>query len=445
MGKYVGGYHTLQPKQNTFGKVVENISNDMKVQSAQKIINDPNATPMQQAMALASLNQEKLGVEVFKKAANQSTLAGIEERLSQNLGIAQPTQVEAPRDRSWRDQAMSGMTPPIRDASQDTVAQPGAEGTGSPTQPGFSVSGPQNVARNSTALNQQAPNPNMAGGLPQVAPQATATPQVDPEREAAAYEKAAQEAARAGNHPVATQYANKAKEVRKEVRANKEARAKEDASVRAANAPWREKILNSAESFNKDMQILDRIEKLSPEVEVTPAMAKTLQVLGIPISVMQSKNAQEMDKLSQDLTTQAVGDYGSRLFATEFQTMLRRIPTLLNDPEGRQAIIRNLKMYKELGNIRSQTYMDLYNAEKANGVRDPIVRREDVLQIAGPKEEEFLNLFNESLARDFGPQSELNEKVELAPNEVSMVFPDGTRRRVNKSEVGKWLEWGRLE
>ncbi len=214
MAKYVGNSQYDRPKRDFSEKMgiaaeglakgIEAYGKIKQTEVAKQTLANPKSTPIEKAMALASIGQEKLGTEIFKKSANDSTLSGIEERLRNNLGV-NPAE-EATRDRSWRPEI----------AQQETTAQPGAEGTGSPTQPGFSVGSPQAAARNATALDQQAPNMN--GGVPQGGVMPQAQQQVDPQREAAAYEQAAQEAARAGNHPVATQYANKAKEINKGIR-----------------------------------------------------------------------------------------------------------------------------------------------------------------------------------------------------------------------------------
>lgn len=187
----VGGYQKLKATEH-----------------AQAVIANPKATPIEKAMALASIGQEKLGTEVFKKAADQSALSGIEQRLNQNLGRGQPN--------------VPGATPPIR-PNEPIATQPGATEAGTATQPGFTPNAPQAAARNATALQPNAQPPIMAG-----APQAAPQPQVDPEQEAQAYEQAAMEAAKENRHDVATQYANKANQIRKDIRNDKQAKQKQE-------------------------------------------------------------------------------------------------------------------------------------------------------------------------------------------------------------------------
>lgn len=232
MSKYVGGLPTLKAHQpvnpnsmaEQFDKAGQKYVKDKKLESAQKVVNDPHSTPIQKALALASIGQEKLGSDVYKKAADESLIGGVEQRLQQRLqgGTAQ----EPARDRSWVPD-MTGRTPPIRDAGQASSAQPAAQGFGSPTQPGFTPGAPSRAASNATAIDSQIPSaPPMrppAPMAPQVAPQ-----EVAPEEKAEAYDEAARELAKT-NPSLARFYENKSNNIQKSIRADKIADAKRDA------------------------------------------------------------------------------------------------------------------------------------------------------------------------------------------------------------------------
>lgn len=233
----VGGYQKLKATEH-----------------AQAVIANPKATPIEKAMALASIGQEKLGTEVFKKAADQSVLSGIEERLNQNLGRGQPN--------------IPGATPPIR-PNEPVATQPGATEAGTATQPGFSQNGPTNAARNATALQPNAQPPMMAG-----APQAAPQPQVDPEQEAQAYEQAAMEAAKENRHDVATQYGNKANQIRKtENDKNKAAATKftgDRAYAHKTNKTFHEDIEATSKKLPQAQMLLDMAQQAVDSGEVGP-------------------------------------------------------------------------------------------------------------------------------------------------------------------------------
>lgn len=249
MAKYVGGSEYAQPKVNPIQQGVlsgvQEISKQVQVARVQKLLDDPKASTIQKAMALASLGHEKLGSDLLKQQANQSALQQIQENLRQNLGMGQQESNPQGRDRSWLPD-MSGRTPTIRPNEPVNQVQPGAEPQGTPSQPGFSPNAPAMAARNATALNTQ--------GVPQMGNVPQATPQVMPqqrqislEQEAEAYENAAQQAAMLGNHPVAVQYANKANQIRKDARES----AKMQRDVFESERDYAAK---ETESFRKNLQ-----------------------------------------------------------------------------------------------------------------------------------------------------------------------------------------------
>ena len=194
---------------------------------------------------------------MYKKAANETLIGGIEERLNQRLG------------RGGGAPASQGGTAPIRSnepVTQNqnvapTTAQPGAEGT--PTQRPFTINGPANASRNATALNMPQQNPNMAGDVPQGAPQQQ---QIDPLQEAAALDQAAQEAASIGNSPLANQYGNRANQIRKDVRAQTKAEADKEAR--------QEKTLLAIHKTEK--AAYDELEKEAKQAKTTSRARDTM-------------------------------------------------------------------------------------------------------------------------------------------------------------------------
>jgi hypothetical protein len=56
-----GGKDTSNDFSQALGQVVQGYTQGKKVEEAKAIINNPKSTPIQQAMALASIGQEKLG------------------------------------------------------------------------------------------------------------------------------------------------------------------------------------------------------------------------------------------------------------------------------------------------------------------------------------------------------------------------------------------------
>ncbi len=90
--------------------------------------------------------------------------------------------------------------------------------------------------------------------------------------------------------------------------------------------------------------ILGRMEALNNSNELTDAgLANFMNYFHIPIESLKNYTNDEYNKLSNDLTAGITNDYGNRILASEFNVMLRRIPTLQNTPEGRTQIIQNMR------------------------------------------------------------------------------------------------------
>lgn len=148
MSKYVGGLPTLRAHQpvnpdamsDEFNKAGEKYIQNKKLEAAQKVVNDPNATAIQKAMALASIGQEKLGSEVYKQSAKSANVSTIEQGLEAALNSIRRGGNGAPN--------VAGATPPIR------------ENTAAPTI-SFTPSAPNRAATSAiTAQMMQGVDPN---------------------------------------------------------------------------------------------------------------------------------------------------------------------------------------------------------------------------------------------------------------------------------------------
>lgn len=270
MPKYVGNQEYLTPKRSFADKLaiasegvakgIQTYGQMKQMQEAKAVLADPKSTPIQQAMALASMGHEKIGSDVYKKSADQSLIADVESRLNQRLG--------------------RNITPTTNE--QVNTVQPGAEGTGSLTQPGFSPAGPQQAARNATALNQpqlrdpplRQPAPMMQN-TPQGIPQSAPVPQVTPLDQAEAYDQAAQELA-AAKPTVARFYENKANQIRKDVRADKKLAMDERQFAVNQNKAFNEETDKIQKSLPLKSQALDLAESAVSSGEVGPLSRNNL-------------------------------------------------------------------------------------------------------------------------------------------------------------------------
>lgn len=110
--------HTPNPIAQGFAQGVANFAqaytNQKQQQNAQRIVNDPNSTPIQKAMALASVGQEKLAASAYSDMAKteQSKIAQANDaKVMQSMGISG-------QENSSQSQQPATSTPNMQDLSK---------------------------------------------------------------------------------------------------------------------------------------------------------------------------------------------------------------------------------------------------------------------------------------------------------------------------------------
>lgn len=439
MAKYAGNQEYLTPPRSFAEKLniaSEGVSKGLQFYAqyktkdeANKVLNNPNATPIQKAIALANMGHEKLGSDVLKTSVNQSIVDGINQKLQEDLK----------RIRGGNQNAPNANNVPVPTTNQaPTTAQPGPEG--SPTQRPFTVNGPQNAGRNATELGFNAPATTQ--NAPQVAPAPQMSPRDQALAEADAYDQAASAAAQTGNVALQRDYQEKANQRRKDVRVDQQAKAKEKVAIRNANKAFREKIVGGIKNSKKMDFQLDQMEQLNEEgIEVSPLGYTALNMAGVPLSAFfDAPNAEALNKLSMDTTTGAVRDYGNRLFASEFKVFLQRIPELWQSQEGRRRVIKTMRMYNNLEKTEQDAYLQLYDFQKSQGEKNPVVEQEDVVRLAEERENQLIDQLNTELASE----RQIRDLGEVGKNKTLVRFPDGQILPVPNNELKEALQWGEV-
>jgi len=90
MSKFVGGYHTLRPKEDHFSKTMANVDRAV----AEYTLNDPKASPMQKAVAMTKISPQG-AVQMLKSQAEadeKKQIAQSDAQYMQSRGIAPPSQ-----------------------------------------------------------------------------------------------------------------------------------------------------------------------------------------------------------------------------------------------------------------------------------------------------------------------------------------------------------------
>ena len=114
---------------------------------------------------------------------------------------------------------------------------------------------------------------------------------------------------------------------------------------------------------------LNRQQALSDKGDLsTGPMIKTLNVLGIPLAVLNNPDTEEFSKLEADYVRDVSQIFTGQIRVFEIQAYLKTIPSLMNSKDGRDAIIRNRRTLNEMKNIRFDAMKDII---KENGGKRP--------------------------------------------------------------------------
>ena len=176
---------------------------------------------------------------------------------------------------------------------------------------------------------------------------------------------------------------------------------------------------------------LDRMEELSGKEGLsTPLMIKALDTVGLPIGILSNPDTEEYRKLETDFIRDARDVFpGGRITNYEIQSYLKTIPTLLNSKEGREAIIRNRKLFNEAKEIK---YNEYKNILKENGGRKPpnlgILLEERVADKISQIEDKF--------------KQGIQKETEKFQQPIPMIDPQGRTVNIPPSQIERALKAG---
>ncbi len=354
------------------GRGVGSLADAYRQSKANEILQNPNATPMQQAMAFAQLGQNQSAAQVIKQGGIQKVQADIAKRFP--------------------------------DLS-------GGVGGGAQTVPGAT---PTIVPMTVTGATRQPPNAQIPDNVvnaiegipPQVQPQEMPVNQSDqvqqpviegPEQKLAKAQQFRQRAEAynaAGLTPQANTDLSQANSLENQAIAQEKLQRADERETRKETQKYVDKILDSYQGAKTSEAILGQMEELSGKGNLsTPAMNTLLNKIGIPIGILNNPDSEEFDKLANTLTRDIQKFYGARILASEFQNFLKQIPTLNNSPEGRKRIIDNLNTMLNPAKFEYEAYKQII---RENGGKRPPDLRERVMDRMEPLLDQWATEFKQS-------------------------------------------------
>jgi len=186
--------------------------------------------------------------------------------------------------------------------------------------------------------------------------------------------------------------------------------SKEKIAARKESQDYRNQVMNNYKKSIYTQSRLNRIQQLGKSKNLpTPMQYKLITALGLPEGVM-SGEAQELQKLSTELTSGVTDAYRGRILDFEVRNFAHTLPNLMQSKEGRERVIRNTMLLKDPVALEYKTMKEII---KENGGEVPFGLPEKVTE----RMEGYLEKFKD----DFGRQGD--KSVNIPQGFVKIVNP----------------------
>jgi hypothetical protein len=181
---------------------------------------------------------------------------------------------------------------------------------------------------------------------------------------------------------------------------------------------------------NEDIR-LERSEVLDKEGNVSaPLLVKALDALGLPIGILGNPATEEYRKIEADYVRDVSKVFpGGKITNYEVQSYLKTIPSLMNTPDGRKAIVRNRKLLNEAKKVRYDEYKKII--KENNGKKPP-----NLGILIDERTAEKINKIEDNFIKG------INQESEKFQQPVRMVDPNGNPVDIPPNLIEKALQAG---
>ena len=154
---------------------------------------------------------------------------------------------------------------------------------------------------------------------------------------------------------------------------------KKESAREKMNVPKYEELATNIQNKEVDQTRFARLSELNNTGKVAnPYLAKIVMKDGqLKLPALFSPETQEFTKIVTDFTSQAKDSYGARITNFDLQTFLQKLPSLINSPEGRTQVIRNLTTMSRMTMLRDLGIKEAFDEAGGTGKisYDEAVRR----------------------------------------------------------------------
>lgn len=203
------------------------------------------------------------------------------------------------------------------------------------------------------------------------------------------------------------------------------------------------KLIQLAETQNKLQQEearYERLENLFSNPEKFPSsftaalFSKEGQINDIAYSQL-SPEAQEAIKLIIDSTSNIKDTYGARVTNFDLQTYLKKLPSLLNSPEGKMRVLRDLQIMNKLNQLHAEGIQEVFE-EVGGSDKIPFSKAESIYKkkygaLERSLKDQFINPEKGTFNEMPEPQKYLGRKIKN-PETGEVFISDGNEWKLFK-------------
>lgn len=185
----------------------------------------------------------------------------------------------------------------------------------------------------------------------------------------------------------------------------------------------RKEIVTASKGAKENLVRLGLMERLNKEDKLVDAKYyEFLKKVGFDFPAMLNPESQEFQKLSIDFLRDAKAVFGARVTNFEAQQFLKGIPTLSQTKEGRERVIKNLRMFNKASVERGKVMREVLKEHKG-------VPPFDLAEIVDQRMDPYLdNILKDS--EMFEPRSTMSNVLSTSADEPAPGdFPVGAQLR----------------
>lgn len=219
------------------------------------------------------------------------------------------------------------------------------------------------------------------------------------------------------------------------LQSQKDTGSKETASKFKETKEVRSNIISQAQAANENNMRLNRMGKLNESGKLIGGLFNsTLKKFGLDLPALKNPESQEFEKLSTDMLRNAKEIFGARVTNFEMDTFLKSIPTLSQTKEGRERVIRNLKIFNEGATKRLDAMKKII---KANRGTPPYDLGEQIEEMIGSDLDKMMSNFVAGAPESGGGMTELPNPNTI--KEGRIIIDRATGKRYKNTGI-EWEE-----